>query len=85
MTQTELKQSIHNIIDSLEDEALLAKLHTVMVIMKENQAVAGNDWWAQLSEERKAELEIAMKESEDENNLISHEEVMRESRKWLKK
>jgi hypothetical protein len=43
------------------------------------------DWWDELSDEQKADIDLSIKECEDEINLIPHEQVKKEARKWLKK
>jgi len=42
------------------------------------------DFWDNMTDEQKQELEQAIAESESDENLISHQEVMNRARKWKK-
>ena len=46
---------------------------------------SGKDFWDELTDEQKSEIQIALDESEDESTLIKHEVVMDKARKWSKK
>ncbi|MBN8583659.1 MAG: hypothetical protein J0M37_01085 [Ignavibacteria bacterium] len=85
MTQLELKSNFHKLIDEIEDQKELAKLYEYFIVMKQNIEKSGGDWWDELTAEEKADLDLSIKESEDESNLIPHEQVMEEAKKWLKK
>ncbi len=85
MTQLELKSHFHKLIDEIEDQKELSQLYNYMLILKKNIEVSGEDWWDELSDEQKADIDLSIKECEDESNLIPHEQVMKEARKWLKK
>jgi predicted transcriptional regulator len=56
------------------DEALLEKLEMVLKINKK-------DWFVDLSLEEKQEIEIGLKEA-DNDELMSHKEVMSQFAKW---
>ena len=85
MTQLEIKTNFHKLIDEIDDQNELAKLYEYFIALKRNFEKSGSDWWDELSEEQKEMLDLSIKESEDESNLIPHEQVMKESLKWLKK
>lgn len=85
MTQLEIKTNFHKLIDEIDDQKELAKLYEYFIALKQNFEKSGSDWWDELSEEQKEMLDLSIKESEDESNLILHEQVMKESLKWLKK
>ncbi len=85
MTQLEIKTNFHKLIDEIDDQKELAKLYEYFIALKQNFEKSGSDWWDELSEEQKEMLDLSIKESEDESNLIPHEQVMKESLKWLKK
>jgi DNA mismatch repair ATPase MutS len=82
MSITELKQNCQSLIEEIEDKEFLEMFFEELKSIKENKNI---DFWDELTDEHKKELEESWAESEDEKNLISHEEVMRESKKWLKK
>jgi len=42
-----------------------------------------SDYWDELSDEEKSELNTAIDASENESNQIDHSEVMKKYRKWL--
>ena len=85
MTQLELKAHFHKLIDDISDEDQLKKLYNYMIILKENYEKSEEDWWDELSEEQKRNLDISIEESHDPSKLIPHEQVMKEARKWLRK
>ncbi len=84
MALTEVKNDFHNLIDEINNEKILSHFYELLKTLKDNKENQ-TDFWDLLSDEQKNELDLAIKESEDESNWISHEEVMRESKEWLKK
>ena len=84
MTHLELKTSFHRQIDEIEDEKELEKLYEYFILLKQNFEKPDNDWWDELTEKQKADIESYINESEDESNLIPHEQVMKDSKEWLK-
>ncbi|MCF1750635.1 hypothetical protein [Mariniradius sediminis] len=72
MSTTELKSNIHKIIDGIESEPLLRTLYD---FLKKREFGEGSQFWGQLTEEQKQEVLLAFDESEDEQNLVSKEEV----------
>ena len=85
MTNTEVKQSFHELIDDFKNEKLLKQMYDFMAILKEKQANSEEDWWNLLTDHQKEELDLAIKESEDESNWVTHEQVMKDTAEWLKK
>ncbi|HAX49073.1 MAG TPA: hypothetical protein PK605_09180 [Ignavibacteria bacterium] len=85
MTQLEIKTNFHKLIDEIEDQNELTKLYEYCIALKQNFEKSGSDWWGELSEEQKRNFDIAIEQCNDPSKQISHEEVMRESKKWLKK
>ncbi len=84
MALTEIKNDIHHLIDEFQNEKILLQFYELLKTMKDNNE-QDRDFWDQLSEEQKQDLDLAMLESEDEKNWISHEEVMKDAKQWLKK
>lgn len=84
MTHLEIKSSFHQQIDDIEDEQEIEKLYEYFILLKQNLENSDKDWWDELSDEQKADFESSVKESEDESNFIPHEQVMKDSLKWLK-
>jgi hypothetical protein len=82
MSIVELKKRCQSLIEDIDDKKFLEDFYETFKFFKENKDI---DFWDELTDEHKKELEESWAESEDEKNLISHEDVMRESKKWLKK
>lgn len=80
MTTIELKNNFHQLIDSIENENLLLKFYELM----RNRSISkeGN-LWSRLSKEEQEDLLLAFNESENEENLIMHNEMMKKHKKWL--
>ena len=68
-------------IDDQESLRELAKIITEFLGNHEQD----NDYWEELSEAEKRELDSAILESEDESNLVDHEDVMKKYERWLNK
>jgi hypothetical protein len=75
-----LKTDLHKFIDQIENRQMLEDYYDEMKSLLEHQ----NDGaWDNLSEDQKKELPTAYKESENEQNLVDHEAVMKKYEKWL--
>ena len=83
MSIKEIKTNFHHLIDEIENEKILKQFYEVLNgFSKKNRTV---DFWDTLTEEQKKEIDLAWEESEKEENLIPHNEVMKEANKWIKK
>jgi len=82
MSISELKKACHLMVDQVEDRRLLEEF---LEALKNHNDNKDSDFWNELTETQKRELEEAWIESEDERNLVSHEDVMKMSGQWLKK
>jgi hypothetical protein len=80
MNTIELKKSFHLLIDSIDNESLLTNFYDI--IRKRSSAKEGQ-LWEKLTNKDKEELLLALEESEDPENLISHEEMKKKHQKWL--
>ena len=80
MTTIELKNNFHQLIDSIENENLLFKFYELM----RNRSISkeGN-LWSRLSKEEQDDLLMAFNESDKEENLIKHNEMVKKHKKWL--
>lgn len=58
----------------VEDERVLEKLE---LVLKANQ----NDWFGELSESEKAEIQVGLDQAE-KGEVVSHEDVMKRFSKW---
>jgi len=82
MSIVELKEHFHSLIDEIDDKEFLEEFYKVFKVRKENKNI---DFWDELSENEQKELDDAFLESEDDKNLIDHDEVMKDPKKWLKR
>ena len=80
MTTLELKNSFHHLIDSIDNENLLLKFYD---LMKSRTSSKEGNLWSRLTNEEQEELLSTFKESENEENIISHTEIMKKHKKWL--
>lgn len=80
METTQLKNNFHQLIDSIDNERILAKFFELM--SKSKDAVEGQ-LWSRLSEEEQAELLLSDLESKDSVNLVSHQIMQKKHSKWL--
>lgn len=77
-----VKSNFHQLIDRIEDEAVLHELY--QMLLNYQQKKESGDFWDSMTDEQKQELEQALAESESDENLISHQDVMNRARKWKK-
>lgn len=80
MSTLELKKEIHSLVDKIEAEDQLVMLHDVLTTMHSH-----GDLWDTLTDAQQKELEEAIEESKNPNNLIPHKQVMKEANEWLSK
>ncbi|HMQ78664.1 MAG TPA: hypothetical protein PKE39_07525 [Ignavibacteria bacterium] len=85
MTQLEIKTNFHKLIDEIDDQKELAKLYEYFIALKQNFEKSGSDWWDELTDEQRKNIDISIEECNDPSKLIPHDQVMKEARKWLKK
>lgn len=70
MNTIELKKSFHLLINFYD-------------IIKKRSSAKDGQLWESLSSQDREELLLALEESEDPNNLISHDEMKKKHQKWL--
>ena len=80
MDSIELKNNFHNLIDSIKNDALLMRFYDIMTRAKNRKEGA---LLVRLTKEEYKELMLAYKESEDEENLLSHKGMMEKHKRWL--
>ena len=71
MSTAELKSNLFKLIDSINDSKTLQSIYTLI----KNKGVSEVDFWDELSDEQKAEIEESIAEL-DRGEGIPHEEVM---------
>lgn len=80
MNTIELKNNLHQLIDSIGNENVLAKFYSIMIKIKEHPE---GKLWSRLTDAEQEELILADFESKDPNNLISKTEIEKKHKKWL--
>ena len=79
MSAIELKNELHNLIDSITDETVLQRFFNLI----KAEGKSYGTLWNSLSEEQRQELLLSDEESDNPVNLISHEEMKQRHSKWL--
>lgn len=80
MDKLELKSNLHAFIDQIENIELLRDYYWEMKRLIKTRKTR---IWDTLTESQKKEILLSCEESENDNNLIDHEEVMKKYKKWL--
>lgn len=80
MNTLELKLNFHKLIDNMTNENMLNAFYEMMSNAKEQSE---GSVWAKLTADEKLELYETEKESRNEENLISHNEMKAKHKKWL--
>ena len=75
-----LKEDLHKLIDTTQDEGLLEEIF--MILSNRKDYVAG-ELWNNLSEEQKKEVLASNREIGDDSAWISNEEMKLKNAKWL--
>lgn len=73
MSET-LKDSVHQLIDEIDNKQLLETLRDFLSLRKETQP---GKLWEELPEDKKKEILVALEESADESTLISREDFLK--------
>ena len=84
MSNLELKGGILEMIATINDRVALEELKELVTNFTGSHA-QGDNYWDELSETEQSELKVAIRESENEENLVPHKEVMKKYSKWLDK
>lgn len=74
MKAAKLKSNIHQIVDRIQSEQLL---ETIYDFLKARETTKPGNIWSSLTEEQKKEVLLSFEESEDEENLIDIEQVIK--------
>jgi len=80
MNTLKLKKDFHNLIDSIENENLL---YIFYELLKKRVVSQEGSLWNELTEKERQELNSAFEESENPQNLISHNTMRQKHKKWL--
>ena len=80
MNTSDLKKNFHLLIDSIENEDLLAAYYD---LIKKRSSTNEGQLWNRLTYEEQEELISALEESESPEYLISNDEMKKKHKKWL--
>jgi len=83
MSTLEIKGGLYEMISKVNDEKLLMKLYELIADIV-TQNLSDTDYWDELSDNQKEELENAIQESYDNTNLVEHEIVINKYKRWLR-
>lgn len=73
MSET-LKDSVHQLVEEIDNEQLLETLRDFLSLRKETQP---GKLWEELPEDKKQDILLALEESADESTLISREDFLK--------
>lgn len=74
---TALRQEVKSMIDNADEK-------TIRLMYAMLEADAEQDWWNELTDEEKKEIDEAMEESEKEKNFVSLKTFQSEFKTWRK-
>jgi len=80
MNTAEIKKNLHDLIDSIDNENLLINFYD---LIKKRTSAKEGQLWSRLTKQEQEELLSTLEESENPENLISHEEMKKKHKKWL--
>ena len=79
METIELKSQLHRLIDQLNDPVILDQYYEEI---KRIVNLSKSGLWDSLNEDQKQEVLLSFEESENDDNLVDHETVMRKYNQW---
>ena len=79
MSTIELKSTLHNLIDAVNDSKTL---NTIYALLSKKITAKEVDFWDEFSDEEKEEIIASIEESE-KGETVPHEQVMQKYSKWL--
>ncbi|TVR83699.1 MAG: hypothetical protein EA412_00750 [Chitinophagaceae bacterium] len=72
MNTIKLKKDFHKLIDSVDNKKLLSDFYE---LMKKRVSAKDGQLWQRLTEKEQNELFLALEESENPDQLLSHEDM----------
>ena len=80
MNTIEIKKNFHLLIDSIDNESILISFYD---LIKQRSSTKEGQLWNRLTKAERDELLLALEESYNPDNLISHDEMVTKHKKWL--
>lgn len=84
MSVLEIKGSIYDSISKINDSSVLRQLYDIISEITEAK-IDKVDFWDNISSSQKKEIDKALNDSKNEQNLISNNIVMGKYKKWINK
>ncbi|CAN5130846.1 hypothetical protein BH09BAC1_BH09BAC1_13630 [soil metagenome] len=81
MTHKDIKEEITQLLSQVEDKALLQQFHQWLQI---NTQIKTTDWWDELTDDEQKDLTQSREEVKNNDNLLDHDDVMKEAFSWKK-
>lgn len=72
-----LREEVKTMIDKADEK-------TIRMMYAMLEVDADNDWWNELNDEEKKEMDTAIEESENKDNLVPYETFQSEFNTWRK-
>jgi hypothetical protein len=82
MNSKDIKNELHNLIDSIDNELLLMKFYDLMLKSTTNKE---GELWNSLTQDQKNQLLLADMEANEPENLISYNQQKTKHKKWHQK
>lgn len=82
MSTAELKYQLIELISGLNDGKVLKDIKNFISKKISSSKVRDADWWDELTEDQKAEIEASIAEA-NRGEFIPHEDVLKKYKKWL--
>lgn len=73
MTTTELRITVHNLIDKIEDNTMLEALAN---FLRSTQKEGSDSSWLGITEDQQKEVQLSFQESEKQENLVSKKDFL---------
>ena len=80
MAITNIRQHFHQLIDKINDEALLSQFYEAL-----NENASRNYIWDQLTEQQQKEVLLSYEESEHPENIVTEPTIAEKYKEWLSK
>jgi len=80
METTKLKMNFHQLIDSIDNDRILAKFFG---LMEKSKDLTDGRLWSRLTKEEQEELLLSEMESNNPKYLISQKIIQKKHSKWL--
>ncbi len=78
----ELRANVHQLVDEIENEQILDQFYAALQMVRRKQS--SGDFWDAFTDEQRRILDQALRETDLEENWVSHDQVKQDAEKWLR-